>query len=68
MATRKPKSPELNPTTDTQNPSTDAIVYEIQKQTEYLHRMDWKLWMLMNMIQTMGEDNGYIFKFNEESM
>jgi hypothetical protein len=37
------------------------------KQTEYLHRMDWKLWMLMNMVRTMGEDNGYIFKFNEES-
>lgn len=70
MATRKPtvKAAKLEPTTATQDPATEAIVYELQKQTEYLHRMDWKLWMLMNMIQTMGEDNGYIFKFNDESI
>lgn len=69
MATKKTavKTESLQPTTETQNPSTDAIVFELQKQTEYLHRMDWKLWMLMNMIRTMGEDNGYIFKFNEEA-
>ena len=70
MATKKTttKTDSLQPTTASQDPSTDAIVFELQKQTEYLHRMDWKLWMLMNMIRTMGEDNGYIFKFNEESM
>ena len=71
MATKKTtttKTESLQPTTDSQDPSTDAIVFELQKQTEYLHRMDWKLWMLMNMIRTMGEDNGYIFKFNEESV
>jgi len=69
MATKKTtvKAAPLQPTTETQIPSTDAIVFELQKQTEYLHRMDWKLWMLMNMIRTMGEDNGYIFKFNDES-
>jgi hypothetical protein len=71
VATKKTtttKIESLQPTTDSQDPSTDAIVFELQKQTEYLHRMDWKLWMLMNMIRTMGEDNGYIFKFNEESV
>ncbi len=68
MATKKPTPTEkLAPSTETQAPATDAIVFELQKQTEYLHRMDWKLWMLMNMIRTMGEDNGYIFKFNEEA-
>jgi hypothetical protein len=70
MATKKTavKTDKLEPTTATQDPATDAIVFELQKQTEYLHRMDWKMWMMMNMIRTMGEDNGYIFKFNEESV
>jgi hypothetical protein len=43
--------------------SLDLILQELKKQTEYLHRMDWKLWMLMNMVQIIGEENGYAFKF-----
>lgn len=43
--------------------SLDLILAELKKQTEYLHRMDWKLWMLMNMVQIIGEENGYSFKF-----
>jgi hypothetical protein len=43
--------------------SSDLILEELKKQTEYLHRMDWKLWMLMNMVQIIGEENGYSFKF-----
>lgn len=39
----------------------DAMLLELQKHTEYLHRVDWKLWMLMNMVRTIGEDNGYTF-------
>ena len=39
----------------------DAILLELQKHSEYLHRVDWKLWMLMNMVRTIGEENGYTF-------
>lgn len=38
-----------------------AMLTELQKQTEYLHRVDWKLWMIMNMVETIGKDNGYTF-------
>lgn len=48
---------------EAEEPATvqDAMLLELQKQTEYFHRMDWKLWMIMNMIRTMGEENGYTF-------
>jgi len=39
------------------------VLDELKKQTEYLHRVDWKLWMLMNMVRIIGEENGYTFKF-----
>lgn len=38
------------------------VLAELKKQTEYLHSTDWKLWMLMNMIRVIGEENGYSFK------
>lgn len=39
----------------------DAMLLELQKHTEYMHRIDWKLWMIMNMFRTVGEENGYTF-------
>ena len=39
----------------------DAMLLELQKHTEYMHRIDWKLWMIMNMFRTIGEENGYTF-------
>lgn len=38
------------------------ILEELKKQTEYLHRVDWKLWVMMGMIKLIGEENGYTFK------
>jgi len=43
------------------------ILLELQKQTEYFHRMDWKLWMLMNMVRLIGEENGYHYEINEQN-
>ena len=34
--------------------------------SKYLERMDWKLWMIMNMIKLIGEENGYMFTTNDE--
>lgn len=34
--------------------------------SKYLERMDWKLWMIMNMIKLIGEENGYTFSTNDE--
>jgi len=47
------------------------MLLELQKHTEYMHRMDWKLWMIMNMFRTIGEENGYTFSVvhrNEDDM
>lgn len=38
------------------------LLEELKKQTEYMHKIDWKLWMIMNMVQIIGEENGYRFK------
>ena len=53
---------------DLDEPETvqDAMLLELRKHTEYMHRMDWKLWMIMNMIKLIGEENGYMFKTNDE--
>lgn len=59
MTTKKltPVKPEEVKPESTQ----DAMLLELQKHTEYLHRIDWKLWMIMNMFRTVGEENGYTF-------
>jgi hypothetical protein len=41
------------------------VLEELKKQTEYLHRVDWKLWMLMNMVRIIGEENGYTFRLHQ---
>lgn len=60
-----PKAPKATKSeeTDTQK----LILAELQKQTEYFHRMDWKLWMLMNMVRLIGEENGYHYEINEQN-
>ena len=50
------KQEEITPTS-----TQDAILLELQKHTEYLHRVEWKLWIIMNMFRTVGEENGYTF-------
>lgn len=42
------------------------VLEELKKQTEYFHRIDWKLWMLMNMVRIIGEENGYTFRFGDK--
>lgn len=42
------------------------VLDELKKQTEYFHRIDWKLWMLMNMVRIIGEENGYTFRFGDK--
>jgi hypothetical protein len=42
------------------------ILEELKKHTEYMHRMDWKLWVIMGMIKLIGEENGYTFKSHSE--
>lgn len=41
------------------------VLEELKKQTEYLHRVDWKLWMIMNMVRIIGEENGYTFRLHQ---
>lgn len=37
------------------------ILAELKKHSEYFERMDWKLWMLQNMIESIAKENGYTF-------
>lgn len=62
---KTPKAPKAKASdeVDTQK----LILEELQKQTEYFHRMDWKLWMLMNMVRLIGEENGYHYEINEHN-
>lgn len=71
MATAKKLTPVKRTARATRTETTAAvedaatmglILAEMKKQTEYLHSTDWKLWMLMNMIRIIGEENGYSFK------
>lgn len=59
MVTKK-LTPVKQETNDTDSVDA-AMLLELQKHTEYMHRMDWKLWMIMNMLRTIGEENGYSF-------
>ena len=54
--TSKDSKPEVTQT---------EVLAELKKQTEYLHKVDWKLWMLMNMVRIIGEENGYTFRFGD---
>jgi hypothetical protein len=66
-------SPTTKKTTTKDATSADAsplftqteVLEELKKQTEYLHRVDWKLWMLMNMVRIIGEENGYTFRLHQ---
>jgi hypothetical protein len=35
------------------------ILKELQAHTDYLHKMDWKLWVIMNNIKTVATEMGY---------
>jgi len=42
------------------------ILAELKKHTEYFERMDWKLWMIQNMIESIAKENGYTFDVGAE--
>jgi hypothetical protein len=45
------------------------ILNELKKQTEFFERIDWKLWMIQNMIESIAKENGYTFDVdNTESV
>jgi hypothetical protein len=37
------------------------ILNELKKQTEFFERIDWKLWMIQNMIESIAKESGYTF-------
>ena len=68
MATKK-----LTPVKTEDTSVDDQMLTELRTLNEtmsvfskYLERMDWKLWMIMNMIKMIGEENGYMFTTNDE--
>lgn len=59
-------TPKVDNSNDTALSVQKEILTELKTQTEYIHRMDWKLWVIMGMIKLIGEENGYTFKSHEE--
>lgn len=62
----KAKPIKVDNSTDTALSVQKEILAELKKQTEYSHRIDWKLWVIMGMIKLIGEENGYTFKSHED--
>jgi hypothetical protein len=58
--------PKVDDSSDTALSVQKEILAELKTQTEYIHRMDWKLWVIMGMIKLIGEENGYTFKSHED--
>jgi hypothetical protein len=53
------------------NLETDNLIKlneKINILNQYMHQVDWKLWMIMNMVRLIGEENGYSFKEIDNSM
>ena len=44
------------------------MLVEMRKQTEYLHRLDWKVWKLQSMLEMIAEENGYEFDIKENGI
>lgn len=64
MATKKltpVKTPSAEPTVAELTDTIQTLTDSLDSMTRYLHSMDWKLWMLMNMVRLIGEENGYSF-------
>lgn len=68
MATNK-----LKPETESVLSTDEQILSELRNLNQtmtlfsgYIERMDWKLWMMMNMMKIIGEENGY--RFTETSV
>lgn len=63
MATKK-----STPATESVLSTDEQILSELRSLNQtmtlfsgYIERMDWKLWMMMNMMKIIGEENGYRF-------
>ena len=70
MATKKVtpvKTPASEPTVAELNESILLLKDSMDQMTSYLHSMDWKLWMMMNMVKLIGEENGYSFSTLDRS-
>lgn len=63
---KKDAKPGAKTTAKTDVDINSAILAELKTHTEYLHRMDWKLWVIMGMIKLIGEENGYTFKAHQQ--
>lgn len=53
----------VNPS-DTADTVQQEILTELKKHTEYLSRIDWKLWVTMNMIESIARESGYEFEID----
>lgn len=44
------------------NADLNNLIRELRVQNDYLSKIDWKLWKIMNMVSAVCEENGYDFK------
>ena len=70
MATKKltpVKAPATEPTVAELQDTIQTLTDSMDSMTRYLHSIDWKLWMLMNMVRLIGEENGYSFNILDKA-
>lgn len=72
---KKEEASEAQPTagapSDAPNLDSDNLIKLNEKVNilnQYMHQVDWKLWMIMNMVRLIGEENGYSFKEIDNSI
>ena len=70
MATASRTTKKLKPVEEAAAPAAptidvnklDDVIKRMDIMTQYMERIDWKLWMIMNMVKIIGEENGYHFE------
>jgi hypothetical protein len=72
---KKEETSEALPTASASNeaPNLDSdnlikLNEKVNILNQYMHQVDWKLWMIMNMVRLIGEENGYSFKEIDNSI
>ena len=61
MATKKKVVNEVPMELPTTKDIQERMYEELRKMNEYHHRMDWKMWVILQMVQQIAIENGYQF-------
>lgn len=69
MVTAKKPTKKLQPVTSEELYHEDSkeIEQKLNQVLEYMERIDWKLWVMMNIVKWVAEENGYKFDYSNNT-